>query len=101
MKNVTKLKAWPTLEKLGFITIRFMSHGKVYAIGASNGKITIEPHDYKKKPYHISGNSNKPITRFLKTYENGRKIDSVDIGTFYNQHHEARDIVRVINELNN
>jgi hypothetical protein len=101
MKNITKLKAWPTLEKLGFIPIRFTFCGRVQAIGASNGKITIEPHNYKEKPYHISGDSNKPITRHLHTYENGRKIDIVDIGTFYNKHHEARDIVKVINELNN
>jgi hypothetical protein len=101
MKNITKLKAWPALEKLGFVPIRFISHGKVQAIGASNNKITIEPHNYKEKPYHISGHSNKPITRTLYRYEYGRKVEIFETDTFYNKHHKARDIVKVINELNN
>jgi hypothetical protein len=101
MKNITKLKAWPTLEKLGFVPIRFISHGKVQAIGASNGKITIEPQYFSERSYYINGHSNKPITRKLYRYEYGRKVEIFQTDTFYNEYHEARDIVKVINELNN
>ena len=104
MKNITKLKCWNELQNLGFKEIKFSFHGKVQTIGASNGKITIEPHNYthSKKCYHISGHSNKPITRKLYRYNSiGRKEEIFETDTFFNQFVTAKEILNTIQTLSN
>ncbi len=104
MKNVTKLKCWEELQKLGFTKISFSFNGKVNTIGASNGKLTIEPHNYthSNKCYHISGDSNKPITRKLYIYNSiGHKEEIYSTDTFFNEFVTAKEILNTIQTLSN
>ena len=104
MKNITKLKCWNELQVLGFTKITFSFHGKVQTVGATNGKITIEPHNYNhtNKCYHISGHSNNPITRKLYRYNYiGTKEEIYINDTFINDFFAANQILTTIKELNN
>lgn len=104
MKDVTKLSCWAELEVLGFKKIRFTAFGRVQAIGASNGIITIEPHNFQlsKDCYHISGHSNKPITRKCYRYDSiGRKEEIYTTETFYSEFVTARDILKVVKNISN
>jgi hypothetical protein len=46
LADITALKSWPKLQKLGFKKIKFTFQGLAYSYGAekTNPTITIEPH---------------------------------------------------------
>ncbi len=104
MKNITKLKCWNELQNIGFTKIIFSFHGRVQTIGATNGMITIEPHNFShsNKCYHISGHSNQPITRKLYRYNFANQKEEIfETDTFFNEFVTAYEILKTINELNN
>lgn len=112
MRNVTKLAAWPELEKLGFIPIRFRAHGNVVAIGAALQRehvsitgekfksdiITIEPHDFKyhDSPYHITGEVKTPFIGRFYRYEGTRKVELYEQVNRINEFYSARDILKTV-----
>ena len=99
MKDIRKLKCWSELQNNGFELIRFKTFGKVQCIGASNGKITIEPHCFKSsnKSYYISGHLNKPITRKFYVYDfRGVKTEQYETTTFINEFYKPREILKTI-----
>ena len=112
--NITSLKIWPELQKLGFEKITYSFNGKVQCIGASlrqkltsiSGEvfytdlITIEPHSYKYmdgKNYHISGKVNTPFTGKFYRYEQGRKVELFEQVTSRNSHYKASEILNTVN----
>lgn len=112
--NITKLKVWPELQKLGFEPIRYTFNGKVVSIGASLRKqltsvtgqqfytdiITIEPHNYSdRKNYHVTGDVKTPFTGKLYRYEQNRKVEFFEPVTHINQHYKASKILPTVLQI--
>lgn len=113
MKNITKLKIWEELQKIGFEKINYKFNGKTVTVGASlrrklidvSGKefftdiITIEPHDFKYsdgKNYHIAGDIKSPYYDKFYRYEHGIKIEFFDRVERINKHCKASEIMQTI-----
>lgn len=110
--NITNLKIWPELVKLGFEPIKYRSHGKVVCVGASLMKeltsisgenfktdiITIEPKGSftDRQNYHITGDIKTPFIDKFYRYEYGRKVEFFDTVAHMNNFFKATDILKTV-----
>lgn len=115
MVNITKLKIWADLQKLGFEPIRYRFHGRTVTVGASlrrkltdiSGKdfytdiITIEPSiSVGAEKYHISGEYKTPfIGKFYQYDTIGRKEEIYLEVAHENEFYNARSIMPVIEKM--
>lgn len=116
MLNITKLKIWPELSKLGFEPINYNSHGKKVAIGASLRKklvstsgeefytdiIGIEPKSYFKasKKYYIYGVIKTPYyDEYFRYDEIGRKEKTMLEVRRINDFFTAKDILPTVEKM--
>lgn len=110
--NITKLKCWQQLEKLGFEPINYRFNGKKLHTGASLRKqlksisgemfytdiITIEPHNFSdRKNFHISGDVKTPFTDKFYRYEYGQKIELYRTVDHINEFFTANEILKTVN----
>ena len=66
LDDITILKVWTKLKKMGFKKIKFTFQGLAYGYGAENDKITIEP-TFRPKLKWVISNSGK--NRHVKTVD--------------------------------
>lgn len=111
--DITRLKCWAELNKLGFIRVNFRAHGKIVSIGCAlqqkhidaSGKsfysdlICIEPIVNRfsdGRNYHIYGKVKTPYKDKFYRYEFGAKVEIYRTVETINKFYPPNEILEVV-----